>query len=59
MKLSFYMIVTYVCICRCVVGDLSGKNGQGTIRAEGSPMRTLVATDPNLPLVGPYTYNLS
>ena len=59
MKLSFYMIVTYICICRCAVGDLSGKNGQVTIRAEGSPNRTLVATDSNLPLLGRYTGNQS
>ena len=43
---------------RCAVGDLGGKNGQVDIRAQESPMRTLVATDSNLPLVGPYTGNL-
>ena len=48
----------YIYICRCAVGDLSGKNGQVTIRPEGPSMRTLVATDSNLPLVGRYTGNL-
>lgn len=40
---------------RCAVGDLSGKHGQVAIRAQASEMRTLVVTDSNLPLVGPYT----
>ena len=40
---------------RCEVGDLSGKHGRLSIRATGSPERTLVFYDPNLPLVGPYT----
>ena len=40
---------------RCAVGDLSGKHGQVAIRAQESEMRTMVATDSNLPLVGPYT----
>ena len=44
-------------VYRCAVGDLSGKNGQVDIRAQGSLMRTQVATDSNLPLVGPYTGN--
>ena len=42
---------------RCAVGDLSGKHGQVAVRAETSAPRTLVATDSNLPLVGPYTGN--
>lgn len=46
-------------MCRCAVGDLSGKHGQVSIRAhdQESEMRTMVATDSNLPLVGPYTGN--
>ena len=40
---------------RCEVGDLSGKHGRLSIRAEGAAERTLVYYDPNLPLVGPYT----
>ena len=47
----------YFYVYRCAVGDLSGKNGQVDIRAQGSVMRTQVATDSNLPLVGPYTGN--
>ena len=43
------------CMYRCAVGDLSGKHGQVSIRAQESEMRTMVATDSNLPLVGPYT----
>ena len=42
-------------MCRCAVGDLSGKHGQVSVRAQESEMRTTVATDSNLPLVGPYT----
>ena len=42
-------------LCRCEVGDLSGKHGRLSIRATDSPERTLVFYDPNLPLVGPYT----
>ena len=42
---------------RCEVGDLSAKHGQLNIRAAGTPERTLVFYDPNLPLVGPYTSN--
>jgi len=50
--LVLYIVLFYH---RCAVGDLSGKFGQYAIRAENAPPRTLVATDSNLPLVGPYT----
>ena len=42
-------------MCRCAVGDLSGKHGQVAIRSQKSELTTMVATDSNLPLVGPYT----
>jgi len=41
-------------VCRCELGDLSGKHGGLTIR-ETNNQFTSVATDSNLPLVGPYT----
>ena len=43
-------------LCRCELGDLSGKHGGLTIMTTDSQF-TSVATDSNLPLFGPYTGN--